>query len=194
MFYAVRQGWFRGVFLDKQIALQATRNHPHPKMQEFFDQKIADNYVYNIQRNTQIAYTDGSYRYRTRKAGYGVCLMNSPCSRLTGTVPLKNPTSQKAEAYAAFVALCLTKGDLEIRTDSLQLLYYSTVRMHNNKLYNAIAYVSAGRNITWTYVRGHNGHYGNECADELARRGSASTRNVVYQYRTYRDALTKAVC
>ena len=174
MYYAVRHGWFRGVFINKNTALRAVANHPNPKMQEFFSRQIADEYVYRAAPARRVAYTDGSYRRRSDSAGFGVFFCDRKC--MSGVVPVLNPTSQKAEAYAALVALCATDGDIEIRTDSIELVFHLTMRFRRNHLYQAIDQQTKGRTVIWTYVKAHHGYFGNECADELARCGHDRAR------------------
>lgn len=196
-YYAVRHGWFRGVFRHRSIALRAIYQHPNPKMQEFFNRRYADDYVYHrpVLDDRCVVYTDGSYRMRHDSAGYGVYFGDFDRRNRSGSIASTTAhpmTSQHAEAYAALVALLITKGPLEIRTDSLQLVYKVTLTRARNcgKLYDYIKQLARNRDIIWTYVPAHSGYDGNTDADELARTGSipfwATTG------KTYRDALVGA--
>ena len=191
LYYAVRHGWFRGVFRHRSIALRATKHHPNPKLQTFFHRSYADEYVYyrekNVQRN--IVYTDGSYRRRHKTAGYGVYFGSGDQRNQSGRVRLPcSLTSQYAEAYAVIAALLLTKGPLEVRTDSLQLVYKVTRRGEPcDGMTRCIQQLSRGRLIIWTYIPAHAGYTGNEYADGLARCGSVPFWTV--NQKTYKEAL-----
>lgn len=186
MFYAVRKGWFRGVFVCRSTAMRAVRFHPDPKIQEFFSRRMADNYVYR--NKGLIAYTDGSFQSEKCIAGFGVWVNNG--IEQFGMVPIRKPTSQLAEAYAAFIALLLTDGDIEIRTDSLQLVYFITSRFYRGSLHRAISDLCDGRIVTWTYIKAHNGYAGNEHADWLAKRGCNTTPMMsLANGRTYLEVL-----
>lgn len=192
MYYAVRQGWFRGVFVDKKIASRATTGHPNPKMQEFFSRYMADGYVYQHNEAPLVVYTDGSYRHKYRRAGYGVFFGSCDQRNTFGSVPrCQRLTSQTAEAYAALIALGTTSGDVEIRTDCLQLVYCATARCHKyTPLHRAIRLLSHKRRVVWTYIKAHAGYHGNENADILAKCGSHPVcYGLPYQDRTYRDAV-----
>ncbi len=41
----------------------------------------------------------------------------------------------------------------------------------NKELWEKLDFLSGRLNISWNWVKGHNGHPENECVDELARRG-----------------------
>lgn len=193
MYYAVRQGWFRGVFLDKRIAVRATKGHPNPKTQDFFSRDVADKYVYNDNKHDHlVVYTDGSYRNKYHTSGFGVFFGRKDDRNVYGPMPRTyKQTSQKAEAYAALIALCITTGDIEIRTDSLQLVYCAIATRYKKmpSLYATIRALSKHRNVIWTYIKAHAGYYGNENADKLAKNGSLPHK---FRYRsdeTYRDVV-----
>ena len=199
IYYAVRRGWFRGVFLHKKIAHLAVRSFPGAKMQEFFSRSNADKYVYARRIDEPVrlvVYTDGSYRHRYNNAGYGVFFGADDNRNTGGTLRGSYLSSQRAETYAAIVALLMTKDDVEIRTDSLELVYGATVRptcVHNpdHSLYIAIKLLSKNRRVLWTYVKSHAGYYGNEKADTLARQGSMVriSSHTRLKGMTYKDVL-----
>lgn len=179
MFYAVKRGWFCGVFTNQKIANKAVRGYVNPMHQEFFNRQIAERYVY--ERNTRhcIVYTDGSYKYNNQKAGYGVFFGCRDKRNLAGGLSKSlNPNSQRAEAVAACVALMVTTGKIEIRTDSLHLIYRATIspyyRGTNTDIYQVLHRLCNQRKVIWTYVKAHNGDFGNENADVLAKYGARS--------------------
>jgi ribonuclease HI len=191
LYYAVRHGWFRGVFRHRNIALRATEHHPNPKMQTFFSRVYADAYVYYRENNIQrsVVYTDGSYRKRHNTAGYGVFFGSGDRRNIGGRVQLSCVlTSQYAEAYAVLAALLLTVGPVEIRTDSLQLVYKVTrPRAATDPMTRCIQHLSQNRCVIWTYIPAHAGYVGNEHADDLARAGSIPFWTL--NRKTYKEAL-----
>lgn len=177
MFYAVRIGWFRGVFTSKKVAQKAIEGYVNPRYQQFFSRKVAENYVYERKNDHCIVYTDGSFKYKNKRAGYGVFFGCRDKRNLAGGLSKsKNPNSQRAEAVAACVALLVTTGKLEIRTDSLHLIYRATINPYysgtNTDIYKSLHQQCNQRRIIWTYVKAHNGDFGNDNADVLAKYGA----------------------
>lgn len=177
MYFAVRKGWFRGVFTDKRIVHKAIYGYQNPKYQEFFSRHMARKYVYERKSCHPIVYTDGSFRHRGKKAGYGVFFGCRDKRNLAGSLAACGKlNSQRAEAVAACVALLVTKGQIEIRTDSLHLIYRATIfpYYHNSNLdiYQALHRMCNRRHVIWTYVKAHSDDFGNTNADVLAKYGS----------------------
>lgn len=137
-----------------------------------------------------IVYTDGSFR---QKYGGGIgCWFGDRDDRnLSEKFPLKNPTNQRAELYAAMRALQVIPSDkdVEIRTDSEYTIKSMTVwvrnwerngwqnslgkDVENQDLIRPLLKIIRERSgkVKFTWVKGHSGDYGNECADKLALRG-----------------------
>ena len=180
MFHAVKQGWFRGVFMSQKTALIAICGHPSAKYQQFFNRMMADQYVYSGDTNAgsgacclPIVFTDGSFRYKTKRAGYGIYFGENDIRNTSGYLPAVQ-CSLNAEGAAVMVALMKSRGDLEIRTDCIHLILRVTVRKPGNPLFKRIRKLAQNRLIIWTYVPAHCGVYGNDAADALARWGSTS--------------------
>lgn len=185
MFYAVRQGFFRGVFTNKHTAMKAIRGHKNPKIQEFFNRKIAETYVYDRPTQHCVVYTDGSYRNRKAAGGYGVFFGMRDKRNLAGRlVQSRFVNSQRAEVVAACVALLVTRGKLEIRTDSLHLIHRATIYPYykgkNMDAYEILQRLCRNRPVVWTYVKAHSDNFGNDNADVLARFGCRSRKKTSY--------------
>lgn len=182
MFHAVRRGWFHGIFLSRKTALLAIDGYKNPKYQQFFKRKSATEYVFGTCAECTpgypIVHTDGSYRYNTKRAGFGVYFGEHDHRNSSGFLPGVRG-SLNAEAVAATIALLRSQGDLEIRTDCLHLILMVVVHSNaflapHRSLFQLIRHLSTGRRIKWTHVPAHKGIAGNEAADALARWGSAS--------------------
>ncbi|CAB3979657.1 ribonuclease H1 [Paramuricea clavata] len=142
-----------------------------------------------------VVYTDGccfSNGRRGAKGGIGVYWSDGDPRNVSESLE-GLPTNQRAELNAAIRALeiatkksCINK--LEIRTDSMYTLNAVTKWMNGwkkngfktakgtnvknrddiMKLYGLCQKID----VKWTHVRGHQGHKGNEKADELAKKGA----------------------
>src|SRR6185369_6355411 len=132
-------------------------------------------------------YSDGSGR-ESGPGGYGVILRYGEHEKeLSGFEQAS--TSQRMELIAAIRGLeALTdRRRVLVRSDSQYLVrgmrewlqgWIRTGRLKtpealkNQDLWQQLAALSAGHEITWEWVRGHAGHYFNERCDRLARRAA----------------------
>lgn len=191
MFHAVQHGWFRGVFLTQKTAVLATYGFQNAKYQQFFRRDFAHEYVFGeftgCGPGYQIVYTDGSYRYNTKRAGYGVYFGKGDARNACGYLA-NIYKSVNAEAAAVVIALLRSGGDLEIRTDCLHLIFMVAFDRQStqpeNALISLIRRLCVDRRIKWTHVHAHSGVVGNDVADSLARLGSAPLHESLSWWRT----------
>ncbi|VAV91158.1 Ribonuclease HI [hydrothermal vent metagenome] len=141
-----------------------------------------------------VIYTDGACSGNPGPGGWGAWLVSGGHSKeLTGG--MAETTNNQMELTAAIEGLKSLKGPCHVTlyTDSIYVKDGITKWIHNWKkngwrtanrkpvknaaLWQALDKQVESHNITWKWVKGHNGDPGNEKADELARQGM-----VDYQY------------
>ena len=137
-----------------------------------------------------IIYTDGACSGNPGPGGWGALLVYGRREKeLWGGE--EETTNNRMELMAAIKALESLKtdynGQIELWTDSKYLKDGITSWIHgwkkrgwrkadkkpvmNADLWKALDALTRDKAIDWKWVKGHDGHTGNERADELARRG-----------------------
>jgi len=138
-----------------------------------------------------IVYTDGACSGNPGPGGWGVLLISGKHRKeLMGG--LAETTNNQMELAAAIEGLTALKNPSHVTlyTDSTYVKDGITKWIHNWKkngwrtagkkpvknaeLWQALDEAVARHDITWKWVKGHNGDPGNEKADELARQGMAA--------------------
>ena len=136
-------------------------------------------------------YTDGACKGNPGPGGWGALLMsNGHKKELFGGEP--NTTNNRMELKAVIEALTALKRpcDVVVHTDSQYVQKGISEWIHgwkargwktsakepvkNVDLWQALDAAQALHRIEWRWVKGHNGHDGNERADALANLGAAS--------------------
>eukprot|EP00029_Vermamoeba_vermiformis_P001672 TRINITY_DN11887_c0_g1_i1.p1 TRINITY_DN11887_c0_g1~~TRINITY_DN11887_c0_g1_i1.p1 ORF type:complete len:347 (+),score=56.19 TRINITY_DN11887_c0_g1_i1:42-1082(+) len=123
------------------------------------------------------------------KAGYGAFFGKDDKRNISKPLEGTKQTNQRAEIMAAIAALRQIETDkpVELRTDSHYVMKAMTEWMPNWKktnfkkpvenldLFKTLDEVILSREaqVLWTYVPAHTGIYGNEKADELAKKGAS---------------------
>ena len=132
-------------------------------------------------------YIDGACSGNPGPGGWGVYMQyKNTEKKLFGSEA--NTTNNRMEVMAAIMAFKALKEkcDIKIYTDSVYLKDGITSWIHkwilnnwmrgtqpvkNVDLWQELFALSKLHNISWNWVKGHAGHYGNEIADQLARQG-----------------------
>jgi ribonuclease HI len=135
-------------------------------------------------------FTDGACKGNPGPGGWGAWLKNGEHEKeICGGEP--NTTNNRMELMAVIEALtALTRPcDVVLHTDSQYVQKGISEWIHgwkkrgwktaakepvkNADLWQALDAAQARHKVEWRWVRGHNGHPGNERADQLANRGCA---------------------
>ena len=133
-------------------------------------------------------YTDGACRGNPGAGGWGALLISGDKRKtLHGGEP--ETTNNRMELMAAIEALNALKGrqSVVLHTDSKYVMdgltqwlpnwkkrdWKTSARkpVKNKDLWQALDEAANNHDVTWKWVKGHNGDPGNEAADELANRG-----------------------
>ena len=135
-------------------------------------------------------FTDGACSGNPGPGGWGVLIIDG-ATRTEMNGGESETTNNRMEMRAAIEALKAT-GDAPVvlHTDSQYVKNgindwingwkrngwktASKKPVKNKDLWQELDALTEGRDIDWRWVKGHNGHPGNERADELARLGAAS--------------------
>jgi ribonuclease HI len=127
-----------------------------------------------------IAITDGGADPNPGSAGWGVVLKYGEHTKeLYGG--MEYATNNQAEIMAAVAALRALKMacEVEVISDSQYLVNTMSKgwkRSKNLDLWQQLDEAAKPHRVTWTWVRGHNGHTDNERAHQLAERGIREAR------------------
>ncbi|EJN09323.1 ribonuclease HI [Herbaspirillum sp. YR522] len=138
-------------------------------------------------------YSDGACKGNPGLGGWGALLVfNGQEKEIFGGE--RNTTNNRMELMAVIQALTVLKRPCEVvvHTDSQYVQKGISEWIHgwkargwktaarepvkNADLWQALDAAQAEHQVEWRWVRGHNGHAGNERADQLANRGVETAR------------------
>ncbi|MCA1324697.1 ribonuclease HI [Herbaspirillum sp. alder98] len=138
-------------------------------------------------------YSDGACKGNPGLGGWGALLVfNGQEKEIFGGE--RNTTNNRMELMAVIQALTVLKRpcDVVVHTDSQYVQKGISEWIHgwkargwktaarepvkNADLWQALDAAQAEHKVEWRWVRGHNGHAGNERADQLANRGVETAR------------------
>ena len=117
-------------------------------------------------------YTDGACKGNPGLGGWAAIVRDGDIyQELSGSD--QNTTNNRMEILAAIkgLAACPQNAEILIHSDSLYLVNTMTKgwkRNANTDLWSELDVLVSDRNVTWQWVKGHDGNPGNERADQLA--------------------------
>lgn len=132
-------------------------------------------------------YVDGAALPNPGHGGAGVVLLTTingqTYKRAFGAYMGESVTNNAAEIFAAIAGLTTLKRScaVTVYTDSQYLVGTMTknwVRRVNNELWSMLDMAVGRHEVTWQWVKGHNGDQYNELAHEYAERAAAERRDV----------------
>ena len=150
---------------------------------------------YSNNNNVMVVYTDGACSFNdttnpASRAGCGVWFGDNDIRNISTHLPGLKQTNQRAELYAAILALEVLPKDkpVEIRSDSKYTIKLAmrTYNAHDNidLVQQLLTLIEQHQSCLWTYVPGHStindyNKRGNDGADQLARAGAKLLNDVL---------------
>lgn len=118
-------------------------------------------------------YTDGACQGNPGPGGWAAILHTEDGGKTVLQGGERSTTNNRMEVTAAIKGLEVVQpnGNVCIHTDSQYLVYTMTrgwKRQANKDLWEILDSLAANRNVSWEWIRGHNGHVLNEEADSIA--------------------------
>lgn len=129
-----------------------------------------------LQRRCTIKiYIDGACQPNPGHGGWAVLVLdenNNEIERLTGNV--KHTTNNRMEITAAAKALTLIPDGTEATIYSDSTLVVNTLSLGwkknlNHDLWDIVDNNLLGKNVSWVWVKSHNGHRWNEVVNKMAQ-------------------------
>lgn len=156
-----------------------------------------------------VIHCDGACKGNPGPGGWGAWLQAGPFQReVLGGDP--HTTNNRMELRAAIESLRLLKKPVPVRivTDSQYVITGMTEwrfgwvkrgwkdskkqPVKNQDLWQELIAVAAPHTIVWEWVKGHNGHDGNERADQLANEGLLHAQRTRSLDKVLRDPTSRA--
>ena len=118
-------------------------------------------------------YTDGACLGNPGPGGWAAILHTEDGGKTVLQGGERSTTNNRMEVTAAIRGLEVVQagGNVTVHTDSQYLVYTMTrgwKRQANKDLWEKLDSLVADRNVSWEWIRGHNGHVLNEEADSIA--------------------------
>lgn len=173
--------WENETYDRTRIACKVDISHTHPA-----DRKVI-NFCSSIQNSKYYVYTDGSKEEKNTGAAF---VIFDKGGNLIVYKMYKLPEySSNFEAEAAAITEALKylgdmeeRGPFQIITDCLSILKglnnMANVNPFICAIKNQVGLLEKSHDITFTFVRGHSGEWGNECADELAKKAAKTGASI----------------
>ena len=133
-----------------------------------------------MRSNDIVIHTDGACKGNPGRGGWGAVIeQNGGQVKLSGSEP--QTTNNRMEMTAVIKGLEAVDASAKVLISSDSTYVINTMtkgwkRKANHDLWEQLDRLAGSRNVSWRWVRGHNGDRGNELADALATKAAGTAR------------------
>ena len=133
-----------------------------------------------MQNNAIVIHTDGACKGNPGPGGWGAVIeQNGGQLQLSGGEPQTTNNRMEMTAVIKGLEAVDPAASVLISSDSTYVVNTMTKgwkRKANHDLWNQLDALVRNRDVSWQWVRGHNGDRGNELADRLATKEAGTAR------------------
>ena len=133
-----------------------------------------------MQSNDIVIHTDGACKGNPGPGGWGAVIeQNGGQVKLSGSEPQTTNNRMEMTAVIKGLEAIDASAKVLISSDSTYVINTMTKgwkRKANHDLWEQLDRLAGSRNVSWRWVRGHNGDRGNELADALATKAAGTAR------------------
>ncbi|MBU18195.1 MAG: ribonuclease HI [Chloroflexi bacterium] len=133
-----------------------------------------------MRSNGIVIHTDGACKGNPRPGGWGAVIeQNGGQVKLSGSEPQTTNNRMEMTAVIKGLEAVDASANVLISSDSTYVINTMTKgwkRKANQDLWDQLDRLVESRNVSWRWVRGHNGDRGNELADALATKEAGTAK------------------
>ena len=133
-----------------------------------------------MRSNEIVIHTDGACKGNPGPGGWGAVIeQNGGQVKLSGSEPQTTNNRMEMTAVIKGLEAVDASANVLISSDSTYVINTMTKgwkRKANQDLWNQLDRLIGSRNVSWRWVRGHNGDRGNELADALATKEAGTAK------------------
>jgi ribonuclease HI len=133
-----------------------------------------------MRSNGIVIHTDGACKGNPGPGGWGAVIeQNGGQVKLSGSEPQTTNNRMEMTAVIKGLEAVDASANVLISSDSTYVINTMTKgwkRKANQDLWDQLDRLVSSRNVSWRWVRGHNGDRGNELADALATKEAGTAK------------------
>ena len=133
-----------------------------------------------MRSNEIVIHTDGACKGNPGPGGWGAVIeQNGGQVKLSGSEPQTTNNRMEMTAVIKGLEAVDASANVLISSDSTYVINTMTKgwkRKANQDLWDQLDRLIGSRNVSWRWVRGHNGDRGNELADALATKKAGTAK------------------
>ncbi|HIN38491.1 MAG TPA: ribonuclease HI [Dehalococcoidia bacterium] len=133
-----------------------------------------------MRSNEIVIHTDGACKGNPGPGGWGAVIeQNGGQVKLSGSEPQTTNNRMEMTAVIKGLEAVDASANVLISSDSTYVINTMTKgwkRKANQDLWDQLDRLIGSRNVSWRWVRGHNGDRGNELADALATKEAGTAK------------------